>query len=78
VAQGKDAEAEELLREALEIVSATDFRYTKLEIMRALGALLRAQGRTGEAAAYNAELAALDGVVWGEPHRAPDAAGATV
>jgi class 3 adenylate cyclase/tetratricopeptide (TPR) repeat protein len=74
VAQGKDAEAEDLLREALEIISATDFRYTKLEIMRALGALLRARGRLDEAAAFDAELAQLDGVVWGEPPRVPDPA----
>jgi class 3 adenylate cyclase/tetratricopeptide (TPR) repeat protein len=78
IAQGKDDEAEELLREALEIVSATDFRYTKLEIVRALGALLRARGRVDEAAALEVELAQLDGVTWGEPRRVADPAASSV
>ena len=73
-AQGRDAEAEELLREALDIVSATDFRYTRLEVLRALASFLRSRGRADEAAGFDSELAELPPVVWGEPGTAAEAA----
>ena len=74
-AQGKDEEAEALLREAIEIVSATDFRYTRLEVLRALAAFLRSRGRPAEAAQYDGELAQLPDVVWGAPGAAAEPAG---
>lgn len=73
-AQGKDADAEALLRDALEIISATDFRYTRLEVVRALAGLLRSRGREREAAALDAELAEFPEVVWGEPQAAAEPA----
>jgi class 3 adenylate cyclase/tetratricopeptide (TPR) repeat protein len=69
-AQGRDEEAETLLRESLEIISATDFRYTRLEVLRALIQFLRARGRGAEADALETELGGYPKVIWGEPRAA--------
>ena len=58
-AQGRDAEAEALLREALEIVAPTDLQVIRIELLGALAEFLLARGRDGEAEAYVAELAGL-------------------
>jgi class 3 adenylate cyclase/tetratricopeptide (TPR) repeat protein len=58
-AQGRNEEAEELLREALELVSETDFNVVRVELLEALVGFLRDRGRASEAAAFEAELAAL-------------------
>ncbi|MEX2211494.1 MAG: AAA family ATPase [Gaiellaceae bacterium] len=75
-AQGKDDEAEKLLREALDVVSETDFVYTRYEVLRALSGVLAKVGRDEEAAAIEAELAAdFPDVTWGQPDpKAPLAA----
>jgi class 3 adenylate cyclase/tetratricopeptide (TPR) repeat protein len=66
-AQGRDEEAETLLREALDVISETDFAYTKYEILGALRDLLAKTGREGEAAEIEAELATFPEVTWGQP-----------
>jgi ATP/maltotriose-dependent transcriptional regulator MalT len=58
-AQGRDEEAEGLLREALEILGETDYRRKEIEHMRALAEFLRSRGREPEAADYEARLAEL-------------------
>jgi class 3 adenylate cyclase/tetratricopeptide (TPR) repeat protein len=58
-AQGRNEEAEQLLREALDLVSETDFNVVRVEVLEALTAFLREQGRESEAAPFEAELAAL-------------------
>jgi class 3 adenylate cyclase/tetratricopeptide (TPR) repeat protein len=66
-AQGRDDEAETLLREALDVVQATDFVYTRFEVLRALRELLAKLGRGDEAAAVEEELADFPDVTWGQP-----------
>jgi class 3 adenylate cyclase/ATP/maltotriose-dependent transcriptional regulator MalT len=58
-AQGQDEEAERLLREALEILDATDYRRYRYEPLEALAGFLRARGRLDEAAPYEERLAEL-------------------
>ena len=58
-AQGQDEEAEVLLREALEILDATDYRRYRFEPLEALVGFLRERGRTAEAAPYEERLAEL-------------------
>jgi class 3 adenylate cyclase/tetratricopeptide (TPR) repeat protein len=70
-AQGRDAEAEALSEEALEILASTGFVASRVEVLTELAAALRARGRDDEAAAYEQQLAEL---AWGEPLEAPDAA----
>jgi tetratricopeptide (TPR) repeat protein len=58
-AQGRDVEAEALLREALEILEPTDLQVIRLEVLGALAEYLIARGREREAEVYVAELAGL-------------------
>ena len=58
-AQGQDEEAEALLREAFEILDATDYRRYRIEPLEALATFLRERGRAAEAAPYEERLAEL-------------------
>jgi ATP/maltotriose-dependent transcriptional regulator MalT len=58
-AQGRDDEAELLLREALDVLAATDFRNGEPEPLAALARFLRERGRDDEAGAYEDRLTAL-------------------
>ncbi|MBA2463087.1 MAG: tetratricopeptide repeat protein, partial [Actinobacteria bacterium] len=58
-AQGRDDEAEALLREAFEILDATDYRRYRIEPLEALATFLRERGRAAEAAPYEERLAEL-------------------
>lgn len=58
-AQSADAEAEELFREALEILDPTGLKLVRLEVLDACSAFLHERGRAGEAARYDAELELL-------------------
>jgi tetratricopeptide (TPR) repeat protein len=49
-AQGKHAEAERLLREAVELLADTGFVGARTEMLHALAMYLRSRGRTEEAA----------------------------
>jgi len=57
VAQGRDADAEALLREALAMVEETGFSGIETWVMSRLEEFLRERGRDDEAAAYRARLA---------------------
>jgi hypothetical protein len=56
-AQGRDAEAETLFAEALEIVSEGEHCRILLDIVPPYSAFLRTSGRTDEAGALDARLA---------------------
>jgi tetratricopeptide (TPR) repeat protein len=58
-AQGRDDAAEELLREALEELAASDFRLVELEALEELAQFLRDRGRDDEAALLESRLASL-------------------
>jgi class 3 adenylate cyclase/tetratricopeptide (TPR) repeat protein len=58
-AQGRDTEAELLLREALDVLAATDLRNGEPEPLAALARFLRERGRDDEAAVLEERLAAL-------------------
>ena len=58
-AQGRDAEAELLLREAVDILAETDFRSSEPEPLAALAAFLREHGRDDEASPLEERLNAL-------------------
>jgi len=58
-AQGQDEEAEALLREAFEILDATDYRRYRIEPLEALATFLRERGRAAEAAPYEERLGEL-------------------
>ena len=59
-AQGRDEEAEQLLREAIEVLAGTDVRLIQRELVGALVKFLRDRGREAEAQEYEAELAAYE------------------
>jgi class 3 adenylate cyclase/ATP/maltotriose-dependent transcriptional regulator MalT len=59
-AQGRDDEAETLMREGLEILAATAYRRHEIEHLRALAGFLRERGRDDEAASYEERLAELE------------------
>jgi hypothetical protein len=58
-AQGRDAEAESLLRESQAILGETDYREHELEPLEALVSFLRRHGRETEAAPFEERLATL-------------------
>jgi tetratricopeptide (TPR) repeat protein len=58
-AQGRDDEAEELLRSAVDLAREGSARAWELEPLERLAAFLRGRGREPEAAAYEARLAEL-------------------
>ena len=58
-AQGRDEEAELLLREALDVLAETDYRNGEPEPLAALAGFLRERGRDEEAAALEERLAEL-------------------
>jgi hypothetical protein len=55
-AQGRPAEAEELLREALALLEGTDFRLLEIQPLVALAEFLRSRDRGAEAGALEARL----------------------
>jgi class 3 adenylate cyclase/tetratricopeptide (TPR) repeat protein len=59
-AQGRDEEAERLMREAIDIIAETDFRRHDIEQLTAFANFLRERGRDDEAAVYEARLAGLE------------------
>jgi ATP/maltotriose-dependent transcriptional regulator MalT len=69
-AQGRDEEAETLLREALAIAANSEFNYVRYEVLKALGAFLRERGREAEAERLDAEAAEWSPLVWGQPELA--------
>ena len=58
-AQGRDAEAELLLREAIDLLAATDLRNSEPEPLAALAGFLRDRGRQDEAAVLEERIEAL-------------------
>jgi class 3 adenylate cyclase/tetratricopeptide (TPR) repeat protein len=56
-AQGRDEEAEALLREAVEILEGREVRLIRRELLTALARFLRERGRAQEAEEFEAELA---------------------
>jgi Flp pilus assembly protein TadD len=62
-AQGRDEEAEQLLREAVAILRPTGFRRHEIDPLTALAGFLRERGRDAEAAPVEEQLAALTSVV---------------
>jgi class 3 adenylate cyclase/tetratricopeptide (TPR) repeat protein len=59
-AQGRDEEAEALLREAVAVVDGKDLLLIRRELVTALASFLRQRGRVDEAEEYEAELAGYD------------------
>ena len=59
-AQGRDEEAETLLREAVAVVDGKDLLLIRRELVTALATFLRERGRIDEAEEYEAELAGYD------------------
>jgi class 3 adenylate cyclase/tetratricopeptide (TPR) repeat protein len=59
-AQGRDAEAEDLFREALAGLQGTGFKRNQLELTEKLVSFLRERGRADEAGAYDGRLAELE------------------
>ena len=59
-AQGRDEEAETLLREAVAVVDGKDLLLIRRELLTSLAVFLRERGRVDEAEEYEAELAGYD------------------
>ena len=59
-AQGRDEEAEALLREAIAVVDGKDLLLIRRELLMALAGFLREQDRIDEAEEYETELAGYD------------------
>ena len=59
-AQGRDDEAETMLREAVAVVDGKDLLLIRRELVTALAVFLRERGRIDEAEEYEAELAGYD------------------
>ena len=59
-AQGRDEEAEQLLREAIAVVDGKPLQLIRRELVSALARFLRDRGRIDEAEEYEAELAGYD------------------
>jgi hypothetical protein len=59
-AQGRDEEAEALLREAVAVVEGRDLHLIRRELISALARFLRERGRVDEAEEYEADLAGYD------------------
>jgi len=59
-AQGRDEEAEALLREAVAVVDGKDLLQIRRELVTALASFLRERERVDEAEEYEAELAGYD------------------
>ncbi|MBA3243578.1 MAG: AAA family ATPase [Actinobacteria bacterium] len=59
-AQGRDEEAESLLREGVEVIEGKDLWLIRRELVLALAGFLRERGRVEEAEEYEAELAGYD------------------
>ncbi len=59
-AQGRDEEAEPLLREAVAVVDGKDLLQIRRELVTSLATFLRERGRVDEAEEYEAELAGYD------------------
>ncbi|HWG55602.1 MAG TPA: AAA family ATPase [Gaiellaceae bacterium] len=57
-AQGRDGEAEELLREAVEVLEGTELHLTRREVLDALVQFLQSRGRHADAEPWQAALAA--------------------
>jgi class 3 adenylate cyclase/tetratricopeptide (TPR) repeat protein len=66
-AQGRDEEAEGLLREAVEIVAGKELYLIRREVLLALAGFLRERGRVEEAEEYEAELATYTPALEPEP-----------
>ncbi len=58
-AQGRDAEAEELLRDAVAVLDGTDLKRYQVEPLEALAGFLRERGRSEDAAQVEERLGAL-------------------
>ena len=59
-AQGRDEEAESLLREGVQVIEGKDLWLIRRELVVALAGFLRQRDRIGEAEEYEAELAGYD------------------
>lgn len=59
-AQGRDEDAEALLREAVAVVDGKDLLLIRRELVTALAHFLRERGRVDEAEEYETELAGYD------------------
>ena len=66
-AQGRDDEAEALLREAVEIVAGKELYLIRREVLLALAAFLRERDRGDEAEEYEAEIATYELALEPEP-----------